>query len=413
MCLSIILNHFRVCVKGTYLEKPGQLQKALELESEWRSMVPGHSNATWAEVSTLRHMSSLERSLMVLREERDLEEWVELESEWRSMVPGHSNATWAEVSTLRHMSSLERSLMVLREERDLDEWVDKRKDGAIISSVNDTAYVDVTIPDGSSSNIHPVVIKGHPCLAPLPQGVELPDDIELPGRKGAVIVMIRHGKTDHNKLSLFTGWEDPPLASEGVEEAKLAGKMLKKNGFEFDIVYTSWLSRAIETSWHVLDGLDSTWLPIVKSWRLNERHYVSIPFFFSYLQRFFFSGKLMSFSFFPIGRFDGEIQGHDFSPIRRSPIQALASGLQGQATCTQLFLSRISRERQALPEIFERLTLLGLGDSNSINWQQTLDTIAKVPQDRVVIFMYEAHHSVSDGSYASQSGQGKQACSDC
>jgi hypothetical protein len=230
---------FRVCDKGTYLEKPGQLQKALELEGEWRSMVPGHSNATWAEASTLRHMSSLERSLMVLREERDLEE-----------------------------------------------WADKRKDGAITSSVNDTASVYVTMPDGGSSSIHPVVIKGHPCLAPLPQGVELPD-IELPGRKEAVIVMIRHGKTDHNKLSLFTGWEDPPLASEGVEEAKLAGKMLKKSGFEFDIVYTSWLSRAIETSWHVLDGLDSTWLPIVKSWRLNERHYVSIPFFFSYLQRYF------------------------------------------------------------------------------------------------------------------------------
>jgi hypothetical protein len=213
------------------------------------------------------------------------------------MVPGHSNATWAEVSTLRHMSSLERSLMVLREERDLEEWADKRKDGAIISSVNDTASVYVTMPDGSSSsNVHPVVIKGHPCLAPLPQGVELPDDIELPGRKGAVIVMVRHGKTMHNKMSLFTGWEDPPLASEGVEEAKLAGKMLKKNGFEFDIVYTSWLSRAIETSWHVLDGLDSTWLPIVKSWRLNERHYVSTPFLFSFVQRYFhFPGKLMSF----------------------------------------------------------------------------------------------------------------------
>jgi hypothetical protein len=223
--------------KGTYLEKPGQLQKALELESEWRSAVPGHNNATWAEASTLRHMSSLERSLLVLREERDLEK-----------------------------------------------WVDKRKNGDMISSVHDTAPVYVTMPDGSSSSIHPVLVKGHPCLAPLPQGVELPSDIELPGRKGAVIVMIRHGKTDHNKLSLFTGWEDPPLAIEGVEEAKLAGKMLKNSGFEFDIVYTSWLSRAIETSWYVLDGLDSTWLPIVKSWRLNERHYVSTPFLFSFLQ---------------------------------------------------------------------------------------------------------------------------------
>jgi hypothetical protein len=170
------------------------------------------------------------------------------------------------------MSSLERSLMVLREERDLEEWAEESTRGPIINSVNDAASVDVTIPDGSSS-IHPVVITGHPCVAPLPEGVDLPNDIELPSRKGAVIVIIRHGKTDHNKLSLFTGWADPPLASDGVEEAKLAGKLLKNSGFEFDIVYTSWLSRAIETSWHVLDGLDSTWLPIVKSWRLNERMY--------------------------------------------------------------------------------------------------------------------------------------------
>jgi hypothetical protein len=272
-----------------------------------------------------------------------LQKALELESEWRSIVPGHSNATWAEASTLRHMSSLERSLMVLREERELEEWAEKRTDGAISSSVNDAASVDVTMTmsDGSSSNIHPVVIKGHPCLAPLPKGAELPDNIELPGRKGAVIVMIRHGKTDHNKLSLFTGWEDPPLASEGVEEAKLAGKMLKKSGFEFDIVYTSWLSRAIETSWHVLDGLDSAWLPIVKSWRLNERHYVGKPFLFSFLLIYFrFPGKLMfSFSFLSTGRFNGEIQVHDCPPIRRSPVQALASRLQGQATCTQLFLS--------------------------------------------------------------------------
>lgn len=170
------------------------------------------------------------------------------------------------------MTSLERSLTALREERDLEEWAEN-PGNIIMKTANDTFdVVDVTMPDGSSS-IHPVVIKGHPCLAPLPGGADLPDNIELPTRKEPVIVMIRHGKTEHNKLGLFTGWEDPPLAKEGVDEAKVAGKMLKKSGFEFDIVYTSWLSRAIETSWHVLDGLDATWLPIVKNWRLNERMY--------------------------------------------------------------------------------------------------------------------------------------------
>ncbi|EED90651.1 phosphoglycerate mutase, partial [Thalassiosira pseudonana CCMP1335] len=87
------------------------------------------------------------------------------------------------------------------------------------------------------------------------------------------IVMIRHGKTENNKLKLFTGWDDVGLAVEGVEEAKQAGKLLKLHGFEFDAVYTSWLSRAIETAWLVMDELDCLWLPIIKSWRLNERMY--------------------------------------------------------------------------------------------------------------------------------------------
>ncbi|GMH50096.1 hypothetical protein TL16_g00692, partial [Triparma laevis f. inornata] len=87
------------------------------------------------------------------------------------------------------------------------------------------------------------------------------------------VVIIRHGKTSHNQLGLFTGWEDAPLAEEGREEARQAGKLLKLHGFEFDVVYTSWLSRAIETAWLALDELDSLWLPIIKTWRLNERMY--------------------------------------------------------------------------------------------------------------------------------------------
>ena len=65
--------------------------------------------------------------------------------------------------------------------------------------------------------------------------------------------------------------QDAPLAPEGITEAKEAGRLLKAHGFEFDVVYTSWLSRAIDTAWLVLDEMDCLWLPIIKSWRLNER----------------------------------------------------------------------------------------------------------------------------------------------
>ena len=88
-----------------------------------------------------------------------------------------------------------------------------------------------------------------------------------------MLVIIRHGKTEHNKLGLFTGWEDAPLAPEGRAEAAAAGDLLAKHGIELDVVYTSWLSRAIETAWICLIPLDALWLPIVKTWRLNERMY--------------------------------------------------------------------------------------------------------------------------------------------
>jgi 2,3-bisphosphoglycerate-dependent phosphoglycerate mutase len=87
------------------------------------------------------------------------------------------------------------------------------------------------------------------------------------------IVILRHGRTEHNKLGLFTGWEDAGLASEGRAEAKRAGQLLKAHGFAPDVVYTSWLSRSIETAWLALSELDALWVPIIKSWRLNERMY--------------------------------------------------------------------------------------------------------------------------------------------
>ena len=87
------------------------------------------------------------------------------------------------------------------------------------------------------------------------------------------LVLIRHGESEWNKLNLFTGWTDVELSEKGVEEAKNAGRLLKENGYDFDICYTSYLKRAIHTLNYVLDEMDRAWLPVIKSYKLNERHY--------------------------------------------------------------------------------------------------------------------------------------------
>ena len=87
------------------------------------------------------------------------------------------------------------------------------------------------------------------------------------------LVLVRHGESEWNKLNLFTGWTDVDLSEKGHEEAANAGKLLKSSGYDFDIAYTSYLKRAIHTLNHILDEMDRTWLPVVKSWKLNERHY--------------------------------------------------------------------------------------------------------------------------------------------
>ncbi len=87
------------------------------------------------------------------------------------------------------------------------------------------------------------------------------------------LVLIRHGQSEWNKTHRFTGWTDVDLTEQGREEAKNGGKLLKEQGFAFDIAYTSVLKRAIRTLDIVLDEMDIMWLPVRKSWRLNERHY--------------------------------------------------------------------------------------------------------------------------------------------
>lgn len=87
------------------------------------------------------------------------------------------------------------------------------------------------------------------------------------------LVLVRHGESEWNKLNLFTGWTDVDLSPKGHEEAAAAGKILKAEGYDFDVCYTSYLKRAIHTLNHVLDEMDRAWLPVIKTWKLNERHY--------------------------------------------------------------------------------------------------------------------------------------------
>ncbi len=205
---------------GTYLEKPGALEKALKREEKWKTSIPGYDDGDTVQ------LNSLERSLSKLIAEREF-----------------------------YLGELDASLGEF--DSDYDEFSPDFASSTELTAIRPKA----------------AVLASHPCVPMLPKGVELPPNFQLPVRKQATIVMVRHGKTAHNQMGLFTGWEDPPLASEGVEEAKAAGRLLKRHGFEFDVVYTSWLSRAIETAWLIMDAMDSTWVPVIKSWRLNERMY--------------------------------------------------------------------------------------------------------------------------------------------
>lgn len=87
------------------------------------------------------------------------------------------------------------------------------------------------------------------------------------------LVLIRHGESEWNQKNLFTGWHDVDLSDKGIQEAHAAGILLKKEGYEFDVCYTSYLKRAIHTLRFILDEMDRNWLPVYKTWKLNERHY--------------------------------------------------------------------------------------------------------------------------------------------
>ncbi len=87
------------------------------------------------------------------------------------------------------------------------------------------------------------------------------------------LVLLRHGESTWNKANLFTGWTDVPLSEKGEEEARDAGRLLREEGYTFDVVHTSVLLRAIQTANLTLEEMDLAWIPVVRHWRLNERHY--------------------------------------------------------------------------------------------------------------------------------------------
>ena len=87
------------------------------------------------------------------------------------------------------------------------------------------------------------------------------------------LVLIRHGESTWNLENRFTGWTDVDLTPTGIAQAQTAGRLLKAEGYEFDVAYTSVLKRAIHTLWHTLDAMERQWVPVHNNWRLNERHY--------------------------------------------------------------------------------------------------------------------------------------------
>ena len=108
-------------------------------------------------------------------------------------------------------------------------------------------------------------------LTPQTNDVQVTDQIESQGTMK--LVLIRHGESEWNKLNLFTGWTDVDLTETGRAEAAAGGRALKEAGFDFDVCYTSRLKRAIHTLNIVLEQMNREWLPVIKSWKLNERHY--------------------------------------------------------------------------------------------------------------------------------------------
>lgn len=219
----------QIHTSGQFLEKPGLLKVAMDSAKKWERSVPGTADSEFPNV-TMR-MTTMENALLKLKEERLMYLYPDTESK--------------------------------EDDADEDDIDIGNNDGEVILSRNSEGLETY---DEEEERFEEMTNSTKP-------NEDVSVNFNEAGPNDPVVVFIRHGRTPHNKLALFTGWEDPPLAIEGEEDAKWAGRLLKQHGFEFDVVYTSWLYRAIQTAWFVLEEMDQLWLPMIKSWRLNERHY--------------------------------------------------------------------------------------------------------------------------------------------
>ena len=260
----------QVHMKGVFLEKPGLLKQAINREVEWCANVPEYEKVMSR--STNAAMTPLQRSLSKLEAEREVQNWasqfVDKTGDEEEDDGTDGTYTWVDQLALPEQD----------EDKVWEKGIYEIEDGEYLDPDHAKFEVDdekvSTNNDEEEELTAPIYNTYGACLSPMPAGRIVPGLGPVPAKQeSSLIVMIRHGKTENNKLGLFTGWDDVPLASDGVEEAKEAGRLLKLHGFEFDAVYTSWLSRAIETAWYVMDEMDCLWLPIIKSWRLNERMY--------------------------------------------------------------------------------------------------------------------------------------------
>jgi 2,3-bisphosphoglycerate-dependent phosphoglycerate mutase len=192
-------------MNGLFLEKPGLLADALKREEEWSRQVPGYKQ-TFERNRT--PMGSLERSLYKLQAEREMGSWAS-----QFVDP---NAPREDDGTDGNMG---RPIQMVEDEI-VSSIAKLRSSIAIESSASDASPVTATL------------VSSQACVTSLPILSSQPGPGEALERRDPVIVIIRHGKTEHNKLGLFTGWEDAPLAKDGILEAQEAGRLLKSHGFQ-------------------------------------------------------------------------------------------------------------------------------------------------------------------------------------
>ena len=179
-------------MNGIFLEKPGLLAEALKREEEWSTQVPGYSGTM---ERTRTPMGTLERSLYKLQAEREMEQWANQFVD--PNAPAEDDGTDGNMG--RPIEMVDHGASIAGRKYSTDEKISDM-DG-----------------EGVTANL---VTSSSPCVTSLPSASVLPGFGEPIERRDAVIVIIRHGKTEHNKLGLFTGWEDAPLASDGVKEAR-------------------------------------------------------------------------------------------------------------------------------------------------------------------------------------------------